>query len=219
MPAVDGQGLTGLWVQGLRVLDGPPLDFAVAAGECVSLSGPSGVGKTVMLRALADLDPHVGTVSLDGVEAATIQPPNWRRRVGLLLADSAWWADRVVAHFPAHLATGGAPGGGDEALADWFARLGFTTAVLDWQVARLSSGERQRLALLRLLALRPRALLLDEPTANLDPDATARVEAVVTEYRRSQQSPVLWISHDAAQRERIAARHLLMGADGLSQRS
>ena len=176
----------------------------MAPGECVTVSGPSGVGKTLLLRALADLDPHPGRVALDGVDANAMPPAQWRRRVGLLLAESPWWHERVGEHFPA-------AEGADLQLQ----ALGFGPEVLDWNITRLSSGERQRLALLRLLALRPRALMLDEPTANLDPENTARVEQLVQDYRVAGQVPVLWVSHDAAQRERVADRQLLLEADGL----
>ena len=75
-------------------------------------------------------------------------------------------------------------------------------------MARLSSGERQRLALLRLLSRNPKALLLDEPTANLDDVNQQRVEALVEAYRQAHGAPVLWISHDVAQQRRVATRRL-----------
>lgn len=199
----------GLMVDGLRLLDGPPLGFCVAMGECVSVSGPSGSGKTLLLRALVDLDPHSGRVAFNGIEASMVKPAQWRRRLGLLLAESGWWGERVEEHFP--------PSGIDDGLRAWLALLGFGPGVMQWRVARLSSGERQRLALLRLLALRPRVLLLDEPTANLDPESRAWVEQIVDQYRQREQSPVLWVSHDAGQRQRVAQRHLQLGPGGLTE--
>ena len=87
---------------------------------------------------------------------------------------------------------------------------------MDWSVARLSSGERQRLALLRVLANRPPVLLLDEPTANLDEATTARVEALLKDYRTLHGAGVLWVSHDPQQLRRVADRHLRI-ADGRLQ--
>jgi ABC-type iron transport system FetAB ATPase subunit len=176
-----------------------PVDLNIAAGELVLLSGPSGSGKSLLLRAIADLDPHGGTVRLGGRVREDMAPSDWRRRVGLLLAESGWWARVVGAHF----SDSGRDPGAD--LSWRLDALGFTPEVLDWPVTRLSTGERQRLALLRLLAQRPEALLLDEPTANLDPDNRERVEQLILDYCQRQSAAVLWVSHDPEQRRRLAA--------------
>lgn len=84
------------------------------------------------------------------------------------------------------------------------ARLGFAPDVLDWEVPRLSTGERQRLALARLLHNGPEVLLLDEATANLDPSNRTQAEQVIDDYRRKRQAAVLWVSHDPEQRHRLA---------------
>ncbi|HEX6115286.1 MAG TPA: ABC transporter ATP-binding protein, partial [Geminicoccaceae bacterium] len=72
----------------------------VADGECVAVMGPSGAGKTRLLRAIADLDPNRGEVVADGVDRARLSGPACRRMVGYLPAESGWWADTVGAHFP-----------------------------------------------------------------------------------------------------------------------
>lgn len=172
-----------------------PLDLDLEVSECVCVTGPSGSGKSLLLRALADLDPHAGTVTLDGIAQESIAPTAWRRRVMLLAADSAWWAPKVCDHFPP-----------DADLR--LAALGFTPSTCDWEVERLSSGERQRLALLRVLAHNPVVLLLDEPTANLDDDNAARVEKLVLEWLGVGGRAVLWVSHDHDQVKRVADRHL-----------
>lgn len=180
-----------------------PISLELAAGECVCISGASGAGKSLLLRAIADLEPHSGTALLDDTECSALKAPAWRRRVGLLPAESAWWYERVGAHFEAPR-------------SDWFTRLGFPADVLDWEVGRLSTGERQRLALLRLLCNQPQALLLDEPTASLDPEAVGRVEALIAEYHTEHAAPVLWVSHDPRQIARVARRHYRI-ADGQLQ--
>ena len=187
-----------LRIHQIRTRQRGPFDLFVAAGECVSLRGPSGSGKSLLLRAIADLDPHEGETFLDGVACAQIPAPQWRRQVALLPVESQWWLDSVGAHFPA----------GD---CPWLAPLGFSAQAMDWQVSRLSSGEKQRLALARTLMNRPRVLLLDEPTASLDETNAQALEAVVAEYRIENKAAVLWVSHNAAQAARVAARHYQLG--------
>ena len=85
--------------------------------------------------------------------------------------------------------------------------LGFDTATWQWEVARCSSGERQRLGLMRCLSNQPHCLLLDEPTGNLDPENTERVEAVIKDYAVQHKAPVLWVSHSVDQIKRIATQH------------
>jgi ABC-type sugar transport system ATPase subunit len=67
--------------------------LAVSAGEIVTLRGASGSGKTLLLRAIADLDPHGGEVWLDGLERSAMTGPEWRRRVRFVAAEAAWWAE------------------------------------------------------------------------------------------------------------------------------
>ncbi|MCW8902862.1 ABC transporter ATP-binding protein [Sedimenticola sp.] len=174
-----------------------PVDLTIDAGECITLTGPSGSGKTRLLRAIADLDPHSGTALFDQQAVDETAPPEWRRHVGLLPAESHWWHDRVAEHFI---------GSGARLLSE----LGLDEACLEWQIARLSSGERQRLALARLLDRQPAVLLLDEPTANLDPENGDRVERLVQHYAQQQGAAVLWVSHDPRQRRRVGQRHLII---------
>jgi len=93
--------------------------------------------------------------------------------------------------------------------------LAFDRGALAWSITRLSSGERQRLALLRVLAHDPRALLLDEPTANLDAESTTRVENLIADYRERHDAPVLWVTHGPEQARRVANRHFRVTPSGL----
>jgi len=124
--------------------------------------------------------------------------PAWRRQVALVMAEGQWWADSVGEHFP---------GGCTPASLD---RLGLPADALGWQVARCSTGERQRLALLRTLMQQPAVLLLDEPTGNLDEDSTARVESLLGDYRREHAAALLWVSHDPRQAARVAQRRFVL---------
>lgn len=172
-----------------------PLDLRIEPGEIVGLAGPSGSGKTRLLRAVADLEPHAGRARLGDSARSGMAGHTWRRRVMLVPAESRWWHDEVGAHFPA----------GVSSFPD---ALGLPDAAPGWSVSRLSSGEKQRLALYRALARRPDALLLDEPTANLDADSVTRIETWLRATIRRRALPTLWVAHDAAQLERVADRRL-----------
>ncbi|MBL6958990.1 MAG: ATP-binding cassette domain-containing protein [Rhodospirillales bacterium] len=182
-----------------------PASFTLKGGECIALGGPSGAGKSLLLRAIADLDPNDGRVEIDGTSRRSIPAPQWRRMVCYLSAESGWWRDRVGDHFTET----------DAALA-LLPDLGLAPDTLDWQVSRLSTGERQRLALARVLLLKPRFLLLDEPTANLDPESTERVEGLIKD-RLKDGVGILLTTHLAAQARRLATRQLMVEGGSLSE--
>ena len=184
-----------LALKGLQRLHVGPVSLALAAGECVSLMGASGAGKSVLLRAAADLDPHGGDAWLAGVACSAMPAPAWRRQVTYVPAEAGWWADSVAAHFP--------PGTDFAALLP---RVGLNPALAQAAVARCSTGERQRLALLRALQPGNRVLLLDEPTSGLDDAARALVEQLL-QSRLAAGVAVLMVTHDAAQAQRLAHRH------------
>ncbi len=196
-----------LSVERLQRLSFGPFELGVADGECVAIAGPSGSGKSVFLRMIADLDPHAGTACLDDAGCESMPAPRWRRLVTYVAAESGWWADTVGAHFT-----------DPTAARTLLARVGLPADALDWPVARLSSGERQRLALLRALVQVPRVLLLDEPTSALDPDTTIAVEALLREAL-ARGTAIVLVSHDPRQAERLAGRQFRMEAGQLRPRA
>ncbi len=171
-----------------------PVDLALQTGEILLVQGPSGSGKSRLLRALADLDPHEGNILLDDMPQQRWKPCDWRAAVMYFPAQPAWWRDTAAQHFMSPPSP------------DWLAALELAPELLEKPIAMLSSGEQQRLALLRGLVRQPRILLLDEPTANLD-DATAiRVESLLQEYLAAAPGRgAVWVSHSAAQAARLKA--------------
>jgi len=178
-----------------------PVSLSIATGEVVCISGASGSGKTRLLRAVADLEPHGGDCLLGDIRQSETPAHRWRRQVMMVPAESQWWHETVGEHFDAE--TVGVPGEALEA-------LDLPGEATSWSIDRLSSGEKQRLALIRALAREPRALLLDEPTANLDAESIRRVERWLLEIIQRRELPTLWVAHDAEQIQRVSNRHLLI---------
>ncbi|MDH0289058.1 ATP-binding cassette domain-containing protein [Pseudomonas sp. GD04087] len=182
-----------------------PFDLDLDPGHCTVLSGPSGIGKSLLLRMIADLDPNQGVVSLGGVSRESQPAHVWRRWVTYVPAESGWWEDDVAAHFAD-------PDGARRLLP----QVNLDPALLRAQVTQLSTGERQRLALVRALLQQPHFLLLDEPTAALDPDNREHVERLLL-AAKAQGMGLLVVTHDAEQARRLGERQLHLDHDGLTE--
>ena len=195
MPQPETSREPRLRLSGLESPLAGPFDFELDAGACAVITGPSGSGKSLFLRMVADLDPNRGEVWRDGVPRRSMSAPDWRREAPYVAADAGWWRDDVADHF--------APDR-QRAARDLAERLGLDDGQFDGPVMRLSTGERQRLALIRALVLQSPLLLLDEPTSALDPEAVAQVEALLKK-RLAAGLAILMVSHDARQAERLGA--------------
>ena len=193
--------MTDLVLENLCIGTLSNVSLTVPGGQVGCVSGPSGSGKSRLLRAVADLEPHGGAVFVGDTCQRELPAHQWRSRVVMVPADSQWWFEEVGAHFP------------DDGKAGLPSALGFPPGVMAWSVSRLSSGERQRLALWRALVLEPEVLLLDEPTANLDNDSTEAIETWLLEEIRRRQIAVLWVAHDVGQIHRVSDAHYrILGA-------
>jgi len=180
---------------GRTVLDGLDLELG---GEGISVVlGPNGAGKSVLMRMLAGLEhPHGGRIAWnggtrpDGRIAMVFQQP--------MLLRSSVFDNVAVGLKPLRLARGEI----ETRVAAVLARVGLADRAGD-SARLLSGGERQRLALARAWAMRPRLLLLDEPTASLDPTATEQVEAIVREIR-TDGARIVMTTHNLGQAMRIS---------------
>jgi ABC-type iron transport system FetAB ATPase subunit len=182
-----------------------PLSLSVAGGQCVSIAGKSGCGKSIFLRAIVDLDPNEGEVFLGKTARSSMTAFEWRRQVAYLPAESGWWGDIVGDHFV-----------GNSIPSSRLNQLDLPEDVLNWPVSRLSTGERQRLALARALMLKPKALLLDEATASLDPAATELVETIIRQ-QLEQGLPIILVTHDPAQAHRLADKSYVLEGGALHE--
>lgn len=185
-----------LRIDSLEVYGLEPVSFEVAKGECIAVQGPSGSGKTVLLRALADLDPAQGKIFLNGTERNSISGPEWRKKVRYAAAEPGWWGETPREHFDQ-----------SEGLEKRVTALGLNGEQLDQSLARLSTGERQRMALVRAVFDDPSVLLLDEPTGALDAKATAQAEKLIKQHLKAGHAVIL-VSHDPRQVKRLADRKL-----------
>jgi putative ABC transport system ATP-binding protein len=181
------------------------VDLSVTAGETLTVVGPSGAGKSTLLRLFCRLDePTAGTVYLDGTDYRDLDPITLRARVGLVPQDPALRDGSVrenVTIGPRLRGESVAPGRVETLLGrvdlDGYA---------DREVADLSGGEAQRVAIARTLIMDPEVLLLDEPTASLDPSAQADIETLLSELLTTSDRTAVFVTHDQAQVDRIADR-------------
>ncbi|MET0179094.1 MAG: ATP-binding cassette domain-containing protein [Novosphingobium sp.] len=189
-------------------------EFAASDGLTV-LFGPSGVGKTSVLAMVAGLlRPDTGQIRANGETlfdaVRGIDLPPDRRRIGCVFQDGRLFPHlRVRANLLyGHRLT--APGerwlGIDEAVAF----LGIAHLLERWP-ASLSGGETQRVAIGRAMLASPRALLMDEPLASLDRPRREEIMAVIERIRDELRLPMLYVTHDRAEAERLATRIVELG--------
>lgn len=176
--------------------------LAIAAGRCLAIIGPSGAGKSTLLRLLNFLEaPDTGQLSYAGQLIAAGEPPlAVQREVTTvfqrpLLLDTSVWGNVAYGlrirrtYAEARVATA-------------LAQVGMSH-LTQAQARTLSGGEAQRVALARAVVIQPQVLLLDEPTANLDPANITVIEAVVQDLRAAGTTIVI-VTHNLFQAQRLA---------------
>ena len=194
----------------LHVLEGAELDLS--AGEIVGLVGPSGSGKSSLLHAAGLLErPTSGRVLMEGRDCTDLSDA-LRTRVRLAAIGFVYQAHHLSPEFTAvenvmlpQLMAGRSPATARERAAALLAELGLADRQ-EHQPAQLSGGEQQRVAVARALANRPRILLADEPTGNLDPGTSASVFENLRAMVRGQGTAALVATHNlelAARMDRV----------------
>lgn len=186
------------------------VELEVGAGRCLALAGPSGAGKTSVLRVVAGLlSPARGTVRCNGdtwldVERGVCLAPE-RRRCGYLFQEYALFPHLRAWQNVAYPLRGLDRSERRRRAVELLDRFGLA-ALADARPGTLSGGERQRVALARALARRPAALLLDEPLAALDARSRAAAARELVELMGRAEVPTLLVTHDFAEAAQLGDR-------------
>lgn len=183
--------------------------FDVRAGEVFGLLGPNGAGKTTTLRMLAGLiAPTEGEVKVRGAAVTRLNAESLRRGIGFLPETPGLWDHLTVAENLSVYAKLFGLADPDSAVAASLERFELWSRRND-RAALLSKGMKQKLALARALLHDPEVILLDEPTANLDPETARGVRDLLFELRRGQRAIVV-STHNLDEIERVADRIALV---------
>lgn len=189
------------------------LSFTIDSANITAIMGHNGAGKSLLLRLLHGLlQPGHGTIHWGDFPAASLQA---RRRQALVFQKPVLLRRSVADNidYVLKLRADTANQSRDQLLA----RAGLLQQ--SQQMARsLSGGEQQRLALIRALALSPSVLMLDEPTASLDPVSTVSIETLITEAKQSGIAVIL-VTHDIAQARRLADQVLFLDSGQLAEQT
>ena len=192
------------------------VDVALAAGESLCVVGPSGSGKSTLLYILGTLErPTRGEVRLDGRDVHSLPEAELaafrNREIGFVFQDHFLLPQLSV--FENVLAPTLVAAAKDDYAARARAlleRVGLGDR-LAHRPAELSGGERQRTALARALVMRPRVLLCDEPTGNLDADSARVVADLILELHRAEPSVLVLVTHSAELAARLPQRRRMVG--------
>ncbi|MFH1852123.1 MAG: ATP-binding cassette domain-containing protein [Candidatus Neomarinimicrobiota bacterium] len=190
------------------------LSFSVAHGEFLGLLGPSGSGKTSLLRLFNGLDqPSTGNIEYSGKSIARWDIRLLRQQVGMVFQEPVILAGSVrdnlllIQRWDKTLAPVS-----DLDLYQTLEKVGLQTIELKTDARSLSGGEKQRLALARVLLNRPQVLLLDEPTASLDRNLARRIVRRIADLHREMNLTIIMVSHDPELVRRFASRVLFLAA-------
>lgn len=189
--------------------------FTAPSTGITALFGPSGCGKTTVLRCIAGLRRLAGSCSIDGEvwQDGTVFRPTHRRAIGYVFQEASLFAHLSVRKNLVYGApNNGASAGGGQIGFDEVAELLGLAPLLDRAPANLSGGERQRVAIGRALLSQPKLLLMDEPLAALDRATKSEILPFLERLHDRLSLPVIYVSHDMGEVERLADHLVLMQA-------
>lgn len=181
------------------------LNLEVKKGEIISLVGPSGSGKSTLLRCINRLiEIDQGKITFNNKDIKEINPINLRRNIVLVHQESIMLPGTVydnVSYGPT------LKGINDKKnIIKCIEESGLSTDFIDKNAQKLSGGEKKRVALARSLALKPKILLLDEPTSGIDPKKVKTVEKNIIDFSKHRNLTVLWVTHYIEQAKRVSNR-------------
>lgn len=185
----------------------------IRRGQVLALVGPSGAGKSTLLRLLNFLEiPTAGQIIYQGRDISSSAPLSVRRQVTTVFQRPMLLKSSVLANVAYGLRLRGQRVDGQ--VHDILVRVGLESLARS-PAHKLSGGEMQRVALARALVINPAVLLLDEPTANLDPYNIGLIEDIVRQHNRERGTTVVLVTHNVFQARRLADRVGLMLAGRL----
>jgi len=188
---------------GATILD--HVTASVPASGITVLAGPSGAGKTTLLRLCNRLEvPTSGRVLFHGEDVARLDPLQHRRRVGMVFQRPTLFPGTVRDNLAV-----ADPSADDDRLGQVLEQAALDASFLERVGDDLSGGEAQRACIARTLLTRPEVLLMDEPTAALDPDARESIERLGRALADGGLA-LLWVSHDLDQVRRVADRTIVL---------
>ena len=191
------------------------ISLSLSPGDAVAIMGPSGSGKSTLLYILGTLEtPTTGTVSLAGQNPFSLSPnalASFRNKeIGFVFQDHCLLPQCSVLEnvLVPTLVGSNDPESGSRARS-LIERVGLMTRI-DHVPAQLSGGEKQRVALARALVRRPRLLLCDEPTGNLDRESAESVASMLVDLHRQQETMLVVVTHSADLAARFPRRFELV---------
>jgi putative ABC transport system ATP-binding protein len=180
------------------------INFNVQPGQIFALVGGSGTGKTTLLKTINRLiDIDSGSIILNEESIQNLDPIELRRRAGMILQTPTMLDGTVKDNIEYGLQVRNDLDDKNQRVFKSAKDAGLSIGFLKKNAMKLSGGEQQRVALARLLVLEPEVLLLDEPTAALDPKLTYMIEETIQNLCRLRNLMIIWVTHNHAQARRV----------------